>query len=104
LGNNYQAYQNNEKFGYVFQYPRNTLQLNRGINPYTHRPVFSEIGLLTGLAESDWSWTPLVTDFDNDGLRDVIITNGFRKILLTKILWCIVLKWVLMLLLYCCWI
>ncbi len=79
LGNNYQAYQNNEKFGYVFQYPRNTLQLNRGINPYTHRPVFSEIGLLTGLAESDWSWTPLVTDFDNDGLRDVIITNGFPQ-------------------------
>ncbi len=41
--------------------------------------VFSEIGLLSGVAETDWSWTPMVTDFDNDGLRDMIITNGFPR-------------------------
>ena len=41
------------------------------------QPVFSEMGLLSGIAETDWSWTPMVTDFDNDGLRDIIITNGF---------------------------
>jgi hypothetical protein len=42
-------------------------------------PVFSEISFLGGIAETDWSWTPLVTDFDNDGYRDIIVTNGFPK-------------------------
>ena len=79
MANNYLNFQNNDKFGYTYQYPRNTLQLNRGQNPKTGQPIFSEIGILAGLAESDWSWTPMLTDFDNDGLRDVIITNGFPK-------------------------
>ncbi|HKG67955.1 MAG TPA: VCBS repeat-containing protein, partial [Segetibacter sp.] len=42
-------------------------------------PVFSDIGFFSGVAETDWSWTPLVQDFDNDGNRDIIITNGFPK-------------------------
>src|SRR6185369_6533365 len=42
-------------------------------------PVFSDVGFFAGMAETDWSWTPLVTDFDNDGFRDIIITNGFPK-------------------------
>lgn len=79
MANNYQSFQNNDKFGYTYQYPRNTLQLNRGKNPETGQPIFSEVGILAGLAETDWSWTPMVTDFDNDGFRDVIITNGFPK-------------------------
>ncbi|MEA5139410.1 VCBS repeat-containing protein [Arcicella rigui] len=79
LANNYQAYQNNDKYGYDYQYPRNTLQLNRGFDPKTKQPTFSEIGLLAGVAETDWSWTPMVTDFDNDGFRDIIITNGFPQ-------------------------
>ena len=77
--NNYVTYQNNEKYGYSYQYPRNTLQVNNGVNPKTGQPMFSEVGLLAGIAETDWSWTPLVTDFDNDGLRDVIVTNGFPR-------------------------
>lgn len=77
--NNYVTYQNNEKYGYGYQYPRNTLQVNNGVNPKTGQPTFSEVGLLAGIAETDWSWTPMVTDFDNDGLRDVIITNGFPR-------------------------
>ncbi len=77
--NNYLTYQNNDKFHYTYQYPRNTLQVNQGVNPKTGKPVFSEMGLLAGIAETDWSWTPLVTDFDNDGFRDIIITNGFPK-------------------------
>ena len=77
--NNYVTYQNNDKYGYQYQYPRNTLQLNQGINPATGKPVFSEVGLLAGIAETDWSWTPMVTDFDNDGFRDIIITNGFPR-------------------------
>ena len=77
--NNYLTYQNNEKYGYDYQYPRNTLQMNQGVNPKTGKPVFSEVGLLAGIAETDWSWTPMATDFDNDGLRDIIITNGFPR-------------------------
>ncbi|MEA5460719.1 VCBS repeat-containing protein [Arcicella sp. LKC2W] len=77
--NNYSNYQNSEKFHYNHQYPRNTLQVNQGINPKTGQPIFSEMGLLAGIAETDWSWCPMVTDFDNDGLRDIIISNGFPK-------------------------
>ena len=78
--NSYITYQNNEKWGYQYQVPRNTLQLNLGKTKASDQhPVFGEIGLLSGIAETDWSWTPMVTDFDNDGFRDIIITNGFPK-------------------------
>ncbi len=77
--NNYITYQNNDKFNYTYQYARNTLQVNQGKNPTTGDPMFSEVGLLSGIAQTDWSWAPMVTDFDNDGLRDIIITNGFPR-------------------------
>ncbi|QRR01809.1 VCBS repeat-containing protein [Dyadobacter sandarakinus] len=78
--NSYVTYQNNDLFGYQYQVARNTLQLNMGSpDGKHHEPVFSEIGLLSGIAETDWSWTPMVTDFDNDGFRDMIITNGFPR-------------------------
>ena len=81
--NSYQTYQNFDYYGYQYQYVRNTLQLNQGQriseSDSSGIPVFSEIGFLSGIAETDWSWTPLVTDFDNDGYRDIIITNGFPK-------------------------
>ncbi len=81
--NSYLLYQNSDHFGYQYQYVRNTLQLNRG--PRMNRqdsigdPIFSDVGYFAGVAETDWSWTPLVADFDNDGFRDIIITNGFPK-------------------------
>lgn len=76
----YVTYQNYELYRYQYQVARNTLQLNMGKRHRTDKhAVFSEIGLLSGIAETDWSWTPMVTDFDNDGLRDVIITNGFPR-------------------------
>ena len=34
---------------------------------------------MSGIAQTDWSWTPVVTDFDNDSYRDIIITNGFPR-------------------------
>ncbi|MBA4852238.1 VCBS repeat-containing protein [Emticicia sp. BO119] len=79
MANNYQTFQNNDRFNYTYQYPRNTLQINQGKNPLTGKPIFSEIGLVAGVAQTDWSWAPMVVDFDNDGMRDIIITNGFPK-------------------------
>ncbi|MES2648723.1 MAG: VCBS repeat-containing protein [Bacteroidota bacterium] len=79
--NNYQTNLNNDQFQYEYQYGRNTLQLNQGTGTTEsiRHPLFSEIGFFSGIAETDWSWTPMVTDFDNDGFRDIIITNGFPK-------------------------
>ncbi len=81
--NSYQTYRNLDYFGYQYQYVRNTLQLNQGPrvneNDSVGPPAFSEISFMSGVAETDWSWTPMVTDFDNDGLRDIIVTNGFPK-------------------------
>ncbi len=82
-GNSYQAYLNNDLYNYQYQYVRNSLQLNQGRcvkqNDSIGDPIFSDIGFLAGISQTDWSWCPLVTDFDNDGFRDIIITNGFPK-------------------------
>ncbi|HET7612769.1 MAG TPA: CRTAC1 family protein, partial [Gemmatimonadaceae bacterium] len=59
--------------GYHPQYARNALQLNRGLGR------FSEIGFLAGIAATDWSWAPLFADLDNDGRKDVFITNGVYR-------------------------
>ncbi len=64
--------------GYQPQYARNTLQLNRGTAGGTLR--FSEIGYLAGVHASDWTWAPLFADLDNDGRKDLFVTNGiFRR-------------------------
>ena len=80
---NYQSNLNNDYYGYQYQYVRNCLQLNMGNTVGSKdslgHPVFSDIGFYSGLAETDWSWAPVVADFDNDGFRDVIVTNGFPK-------------------------
>jgi hypothetical protein len=81
--NSYQTYQNIDYFNYHYQYVRNSLQINQGWGiqqkDSSLAPVFAELGYYAGIAETDWSWTPSVADFDNDGLRDVIITNGFPR-------------------------
>ena len=81
--NNYQMYLNSDLFGYQYQYVRNTLQLNQGprvnSNDSIGDPIFSDIGFYSGISQTDWSWCPLVTDFDNDGFRDIVITNGFPR-------------------------
>jgi enediyne biosynthesis protein E4 len=64
--------------GYHHQNMRNVLQLNLGNQPDSI-PVFSEVGQLAGLSNTDWSWSPLFADFDNDGLKDILITNGFLR-------------------------
>jgi hypothetical protein len=81
--NNPNICQNFDNYGYQYQYVRNTLQLNQGPavgqNDSTGIPVFSEIGFMSGMAQTDWSWAPLVVDFDNDSYRDLVITNGFPR-------------------------
>ena len=61
------------KYGYNHQYTRNNLQFNRG------NGMFSEIGFYAGVAATDWSWSPLFMDFDNDGRKDLFISNGIPK-------------------------
>jgi len=79
----YITYQNFETYGYQYQYVRNVLALNQGPrianNDTIGPPVFSDIGFMSGISQTDWSWAPLVTDFDNNGYRDIIVTNGFPK-------------------------
>jgi len=78
----YQFYQNSDQFGYVYQYVRNTLQLNQGFAPgkdSVDHPVFGDISFFAGIEGTDWSWTPLLADFNNDGYRDLFIANGFPR-------------------------
>ena len=77
--NNYTSYLYNKEYKYEYQYVHNTLQLNRGISPETGLPVFSDIAFMANVEATDWSWTPLLADFDNDGHRDLLVTNGFPK-------------------------
>jgi ASPIC and UnbV/FG-GAP-like repeat len=81
--NIYQLYQNYDYFNYQYQYTRNTLQINQGPrlgqNDSIGDPAFSETAYLSGMSQTDWSWCPLLTDFDNDGYRDVIVTNGYPR-------------------------
>ncbi len=61
------------KRGYPYQYMYNTLQLNLG------QGYFSDIAHLSGIASTDWSWAPLLADFDQDGLKDLFVTNGYLR-------------------------
>ncbi|MDC7994256.1 VCBS repeat-containing protein [Altibacter sp. HG106] len=67
---NYQIYSNYIKNGYAHQFMQNSLQWNNGNNS------FSETGQLSGIAATEWSWSPLIADLDNDGWNDIYITNG----------------------------
>jgi hypothetical protein len=69
----YDLFQYKISAGYNHQYTRNNLQLNR------RNGMFSEVGLYSGVYATDWSWAPLWMDFDNDGLKDLFISNGIPK-------------------------
>ena len=81
--NNYQLYQNFDYYGYQYQYNHNSLQINQGPRlgqaDSVGAPIFSETAFLSGVAQTDWSWCPLITDFDNDGYRDIVVTNGYPR-------------------------
>ncbi|MGB3616984.1 MAG: CRTAC1 family protein, partial [Catalinimonas sp.] len=74
----YEAYELSLRYGYHPQFMRNTLQVSNGPGPSGH-PAYSEISQVAGISNTDWSWSPLLADFDNDGLQDLYVTNGFRR-------------------------
>lgn len=80
---NYQTFQFSDRFNYMYQYPRNSLQLNQGNsikeNDSIGHPIFSDIAFYSGVAQTDWSWAPLLIDVDNNGYRDLLISNGLPK-------------------------
>jgi len=59
--------------GWNYQYMFNALQLNNGNN------TFSNLEHLAGVSSTDWSWSPLIADFDNDGFKDIFVSNGLLR-------------------------
>lgn len=68
---NYEFFYMNLRNGLYYQYMRNMLHINNG------NGTFSEVGQLSGISNTDWSWAPLFADFDNDGWKDLFVTNGY---------------------------
>ncbi|WP_224994378.1 VCBS repeat-containing protein, partial [Cesiribacter sp. SM1] len=75
---NYEQFDMFVRVGFHYQYMRNTLQLNTGVDE-DGVPLFSEVGQLAGISNTDWSWAPLFADYDNDGWKDLFVSNGFLK-------------------------
>ena len=73
-----EAFYNSVKYGLHHQYMQNSLQLNTG-NEEGELPLFSNISRLAGVSSTDWSWGGLMADFDNDGWKDLFVTNGIRR-------------------------
>lgn len=80
---NWDKYQYNLKNGYYHQFSRNTLHLNNGIS-FRNKLTFSEVGRLAGVEATDWSWSALITDFDNDGHKDLFVANGLAQDILDQ--------------------
>lgn len=70
---NYEVFNVNLRNGFYYQYVRNMLHINNG------NGTFSEVGQLAGISNTDWSWAPLFADYDNDGWKDLFVTNGFMR-------------------------
>ncbi|WP_205508998.1 VCBS repeat-containing protein [Longitalea arenae] len=92
LQENYESFALMVNQGLNPQYMRNMLHLNNGLMPKAADSAstggrggkggsltFSEIGQLAGISNTDWSWCPLLADYDNDGLKDLFVTNGYLR-------------------------
>ncbi len=76
-------YQYSVKNGYYHQFTRNMLHKNNGVLP-EKGVAFSEVGRLAGVEATDWSWSALITDLDNDGYKDLYIANGLAQDILNQ--------------------
>jgi hypothetical protein len=70
---NYAKFDLNVRTGFYYQYMRNMLHLNNADG------TFSEIGQLAGISNTDWSWAALLADYDNNGFKDLLVTNGYVR-------------------------
>ena len=70
---NYDKFNLNVRSGFYYQYMRNMLQMNNG------NGTFSETGQASGISNTDWSWAALFADYDNDGWKDLYVTNGYFR-------------------------
>jgi hypothetical protein len=70
---NYEKFDLSLRTGFYYQYMRNMFHVNNG------NGTFSEVGQLAGMSNTDWSWAPLFADYDNDGWKDLFVTNGFTR-------------------------
>ncbi|WP_153796494.1 VCBS repeat-containing protein [Foetidibacter luteolus] len=70
---NYEKFELSLRSGFYYQYMRNMLQLNNGDG------TFSEVGQVSNISNTDWSWAPLFADYDNDGWKDLYVTNGYLR-------------------------
>ncbi|MBX2889813.1 MAG: VCBS repeat-containing protein [Saprospiraceae bacterium] len=85
----YGIYQFKLSYGYHPQNARNTLQLNNGISDFGQKTIkgqtpasnvfFSDIGMFASVYATDWSWASLFVDFDNDGYKDLFVSNGIER-------------------------
>lgn len=78
-GMNPESFYENVDAGLHYQYMYNTLQLNTGYIQEDSTPTFSEIAQFSGVSNTDWSWAPLFFDMDNDGYKDIFISNGIKR-------------------------
>ncbi|WP_044129375.1 VCBS repeat-containing protein [Rudanella lutea] len=72
---NYEKFAFGVESGFHHQYMRNMLHINEG----GATPVFREVGQLAGVSNTDWSWAPLFADYDNDGWKDLFVSNGYVR-------------------------
>lgn len=77
-GFSYIFYVNDAKYDYEHQYLRNMLHVHNGFINNQMLP-YSEVGQMAGVYQTEWSWSPLFADYDNDGDKDLLITNGYPR-------------------------
>ncbi|MFN8255894.1 MAG: CRTAC1 family protein [Bacteroidales bacterium] len=77
-GFSYIYYQLDQKFNYEHQYIRNMLHVHNGFLNGGMLP-FSEVGQYSGIYQTEWSWSPLFADYDNDGDKDLLVSNGYPR-------------------------
>ncbi len=75
---NPELFENIERVGFQYQYMQNALQMNTG-HSHNGIPKFKDISRLAGISSTDWSWAPLLADFDLDGHKDLFVSNGTRR-------------------------